>query len=414
MNLHPSFIAPQYGGHCFADIPATIQYWLTGQGAPGFASDVLGEYNGQYDLVISLFVDSLGWELLQTYTYENAFFQRLNRDGRVTKITSQFPSTTAAHVTCIHTGLPVGQSGVFEWQYYEPTLDALITPLLFSYAGTTQRDQLKKAGVDPKSLYPNQTLYQALAQQRVKSYTFGWQPFTPSTFSNVVMRGSEMRPFLPLTEGLLNLAAHAQNAHPPAYMFFYYGEIDTMCHMHGPDSVEARAQIETFAHAMERWFLPYVKSLGKRALLVMCADHGHMSVTPANTRYLNTHHDLRGILPMLRTDKKGQVLVPGGSPRDPFLYVRDECLQEAYEFLTEKLDGYAAVVKTSDLIDEGYFGSVPVSAALLGRIGNLSILPYPENCVWWYQEDKFVQKYLGHHGGLTAREMEIPLALLEL
>ncbi|MCC7161213.1 MAG: alkaline phosphatase family protein [Anaerolineae bacterium] len=414
MNLHPSFIAPQYGGHCFADIPATIQYWLTGQGAPGLAPDVLGEYSGQYDLVISLFVDSLGWELLQTYSYENAFFQRLHRDGRVTKITSQFPSTTAAHVTCIHTGLPVGQSGVFEWQYYEPTLDAVITPLLFSYAGTTQRDQLKKDGVDPKSLYPNQTLYQALARQGVTSFTFGWQPFTPSTYSSVVMHGSQMRPFLPLTEGLLGLAAHAKNAHAPTYMFFYYGEIDTMCHQHGPGSVEARAQIETFAHAMERWFLPYVKNLGKRALLVMYADHGHMSVTPANTRYLNTHSDLRGILPMLRTDKKGNLLVPAGSPRDPFVYVREECLQEAHEFLTEKLEGYADVVKTTDLIAAGYFGTVPVSAALLGRIGNLAVLPYPENCVWWYEEDRFVQKYLGHHGGLTAREMEIPLALLEL
>ena len=72
------------------------------------------------------------------------------------------------------------------------------------------------------------------------------------------------------------------------------------------------------------------------------------------------------------------------------------------------------MVKTADLIDAGYFGSVPVSETFLGRVGNLVVLPYPENCVWWYEEDRFVQKYLGHHGGLTAREMEIPLALLEL
>lgn len=414
MKLHPSFIAPRYNGHCFSDLPATIRYWLTGKGSPGFAPDVLGDYAKQYDIVFSFFIDSLGWELFQKYTDENPFFQRLNEQGRVNKITSQFPSTTAAHVTCIHTGLPVGKSGVYEWQYYEPKLDAVISPLLFSFAGTTARDTLKPAHVDPKTLYPNVTIYDALKRDGVSSYSFGSRQFTPSTYSNVVMHGAQLRPFTTLSESLIDIAAHASRAVTPTYLYFYYGDVDTMCHTHGPHSIQARAQIETFAHAMEQWFLPYVKNLGKRAVFVMYADHGHMSVTPQNTRYLNTHAPLRKIVSVLRTDEQGEVLVPAGSPRDPFLYVRDEYLDEAYTFLTDALAGYADVVKTVDLLNAGYFGDLPVCADLLGRLGNLTILPYPNNCVWWYEEDKYVQKYLGHHGGLTAAEMEIPLALLEI
>jgi predicted AlkP superfamily pyrophosphatase or phosphodiesterase len=414
MKLHPSFIQPRYGGHNFADLPATIQYWLTGENAPALAPEVLGEFTGKYDVVVSLFIDSLGWELFNRYADENPFITRLQRDGSVTKITSQFPSTTAAHVTCIHTGLVVGQSGVYEWQYYEPTLDAVIMPLLFSYAGTTHRDQLRQARVDPRTLFPNQTIYQALTERGVSSYTFGWAPFTPSTYSGVVMKGSQMRPFQPLTEGLLHLAAHARDVNTPAYLQFYYGEIDTMCHLHGPESIEVRAQIETFAHAMERWFMPYVANLGKRALLILYADHGHMSVSPQNTRYLNMQRELKPIVKMLKTDRQGNVLVPGGSPRDPFLYVREECLEDAHALLSRELEGYADVVKTEDLIQAGYFGVVPISDTMRGRLGNLTILPYPNNCVWWFEQDRFVQKYLGHHGGLTAREMEIPLAMLEL
>lgn len=414
MTLHPSYIAPQYGGHCFADIPGTVQYWLTGKGAPALAPDVLGDHTGQYDLVISFFVDSFGWELFHLYADENPFIRRLLSQGHVSKITSQFPSTTAAHVTCIHTGLPVGQSGVYEWQYYEPKLDAVICPLLFSYAGTTERDTLKSARVDPKTLYPNVSIYDSLKTQGVRSLTFGWRPFTPSTYSNVVMHGAEMRPFLPLTEGLLNLAAHVQAAKQTTYLFFYYGEIDTMCHYHGPYSLEARAQIETFCHAMERWFIPFVQNLDKRALLVLFADHGHMSVTPQNTRYLNTHSPYKRVVPMLRTDALGETLPPGGSPRDTFLYVRDDKLDAAHDLLSTALDGYADVVRTTDLLEAGYFGHLPVCADLLGRLGNLTILSHPNNCVWWYEEDKYIQKYLGHHGGLTNTEMEIPLALLEL
>ncbi len=191
MNLHPSCIPPQYNGHCFADLPATIRYWLTGKGEPKFAPDVLGEYNKQYDIVFSFFIDSLGWELFHKYLDENSFFRRLVANGRVTKITSQFPSTTAAHVTCIHTGLPVGKSGIYEWQYYEPKLDAVITPLLFSYAGTMERDTLEPSGVNPKTIYPTGTLYDSLQAEGVSAYTFGWRSFTPSTFSNVVMHGAQ-------------------------------------------------------------------------------------------------------------------------------------------------------------------------------------------------------------------------------
>ncbi len=420
MNLHPSFISPRYDGHSFADLPATIQYWLTGQGKPAFAADVLSEqghprdYAKQYDIVFSFFVDSLGWELFQMYADENPFLKRLTQNGRVSKITAQFPSTTAAHVTCIHTGLPVGQSGVYEWQYYEPKLDAVITPLLFSFAGTMERDTLRPTAIDPTMLYPKVTLYETLAAQGINSFVFGTRAFTPSTYSNVVMRGAELCPFLTGTEGILHIASQAKRAHGPTYLCFYYGDVDTMCHNHGPYSPETRAQINTFAHAMEKWFMSELKNLNMRALFVMYADHGHMAVTPQNTRYLNTDRALQKIVPMLRTDAAGDVLVPAGSPRDPFLYVRDEYLDEAFHFLTNELQGYADVVKTDDLLRAGYFGNLPVSAELLARLGNLVILPHPENCVWWYEQDKFVQKFFGHHGGLTATEMEIPLALMEL
>jgi predicted AlkP superfamily pyrophosphatase or phosphodiesterase len=414
MKLHPSAIAPQYNGRCFADLPATFRYWLTGKGAPALAPDVLGDFDGQYDLVFSFFVDSLGWELFQMYADENPFLKRLAREGRVSKITSQFPSTTAAHLTCIHTGLPVGQSGVYEWQYYEPKLDAVITPLLFSFAGTMERDRLKPTRIDPGALYPGTNLYDTLTADGVSSLGFGWRSFTPSTFSSVVMRGATLRPFLPLTEGLLDAIARAQDAHNPTYLFFYYGEIDTMCHQHGPYSIEVRAQIETFAHAMERWFLPFAHKLNKRALLVLFADHGHMSVTPQNTRYLNTDAPYKRIVPLLRTSARGAVLVPGGSPRDAFLYVREQALDEAHALLSQALEDYADVVKIGELIQAGYFGPAPVSSTLRARLGNLVVLPHPHNCVWWYEKDRFVQKYLGHHGGLTATEMEIPLALMDL
>ena len=107
------------------------------------------------------------------------------------------------------------------------------------------------------------------------------------------------------------------------------------------------------------------------------------------------------------------MLVPGGSCRDLFLYIKDEMLDEAQQLLAKGLKSKADVIKTDDLIAQGYFGP-EISSSFRGRVGNLVVLAYRYESVWWYEKDKFEQKYYGHHGGLTPQEMEIPLLGLEL
>jgi hypothetical protein len=88
-------------------------------------------------------------------------------------------------------------------------------------------------------------------------------------------------------------------------------------------------------------------------------------------------------------------------------------LEEAQSFLAQRLEGKADVVKTDYLIQNGYFGP-EVSSRLRERIGNLVILPYRYESVWWYEKGKFEQKFFGHHGGLTPQEMETVLYSYEV
>ena len=107
------------------------------------------------------------------------------------------------------------------------------------------------------------------------------------------------------------------------------------------------------------------------------------------------------------------MLVPAGSARDMFLYIKDEMLVEAQTLLSKQLEGRADVVKTEALIADGYFGP-EVSSRLRERVGNLVVLPYRYESVWWYEKDKFEQKFYGHHGGLTQQEMETILYSIEV
>lgn len=400
--MHPDFVQPTYGFGGFASLPQVITGLFEGRRP-------LAPFQQDYDTVMLGFVDGFGWRHFEKFA-DHPVLERFARHGLAARWTSQFPSTTSGHVTCIHTGLNVGQSGVFEWNYYEPLLDAMIVPLLFSFSGTAERDQLKSTGIDPKRLYPTQTLYRALQARGVRSTVFQHREYTPSTFSNIVFEGAEARGFKSPAEMFVNLASALREAQGRNYFFFYYDKIDSVSHDYGPASRQVEAEIELFLYALERFFLSAPRPKG-RALLLLTADHGQSEVDPATTIYLNRAFPQIG--KFLKTNRKGEYLVPGGSCRDMFLYVRDEMLEEAQEMLACGLEGKADVVKTEDLIAAGYFGP-EISERLRARIGNLVILPYRYESVWWYERDRFEQKYYGHHGGLTPQEMEIPLLGVEL
>ena len=114
--MNKQFIKPRYDAGGFAGIPNRIRDAFT---------------SGKYDAVVLFLIDAFGWRFLERFQ-DAAFLQRMAKYGRIEKLTSQFPSTTAAHVTTIHTGLPVGQSGIYEWYYYEPLVDQIIAPLLYA------------------------------------------------------------------------------------------------------------------------------------------------------------------------------------------------------------------------------------------------------------------------------------------
>jgi len=392
--MNEQFIKPRYDLGGFAGIPNRVK--------DAFAS-------GKYDAVVLFLVDAFGWRFFEHFQ-DATFVKRMAKHGRIEKLISQFPSTTAAHVTTIHTGLPVGQSGVYEWYYYEPLVDQIIAPLLFSYAGTKDRDTLKPTGIEPAALYPKGKFYPDLKKMGVDPYVFGLREYTPSTYSNVVMAGAELRSFKTLSEALINLGLLLEKKTGPAYIHLYFDKVDTLCHEYGPNAPQTEAEIETFLLIMEHYFDHIFN--GTKILFLMTADHGASEVDPQTTTYLNTNPRFAGFERFLKTNLKGQLLVPAGSARDMFLYIKDDLLDEAQSFLATRLEGKADVLRTESLIADGYFGT-EISSRFRERVGNLVILSYRYESVWWYEKDKFEQKYYGHHGGLTPQEMETILYTCE-
>jgi predicted AlkP superfamily pyrophosphatase or phosphodiesterase len=216
--MEPNFIKPRYDAGGFASLPKRITESLSAN---------------QYDAVVLFLVDGFGWRFFEKFQ-DAPFFRQTAGSGTVEKLTSQFPSTTAAHITTIHTGMPVGEHGIFEWYYYEPTLDRVIAPLLYSFAGTPQRDTLKPAGARPSRILPTTTIYRPLKKQGVAATIFQHREYTPSTYSDMLFSGAKATGFRTLPEALVTLAGRLSEARPPAYFFLYFDRIDAISHEYGP------------------------------------------------------------------------------------------------------------------------------------------------------------------------------------
>jgi predicted AlkP superfamily pyrophosphatase or phosphodiesterase len=184
-----------------------------------------------------------------------------------------------------------------------------------------------------------------------------------------------------------------------------------MGHSYGTDSRYFESEINLFFTALENIFFKFIDGQVKDTIILLSADHGQTDVNPKTTFYLNKK--IKDITKYFKSTKSGQAIVPAGSCRDMFLYVKEESIDELQQILIKKLTGKAEIYKTQELINQGFFGP-KISPKFLSRVGNLVILPYMGEAVWWYEKDIFEQKHIGHHGGLTPEEMEIPFLALPL
>jgi len=396
--MEGNFIKPRYDEGGFASLPGRVSSLLAGK--------------EKYDALILFLIDGFGWRFFEKFQ-DAPFLKDIASQGRVEKLTAQFPSTTAAALTTLHSGMPVGEHGVFEWIYYEPTLDTVIAPLLFSLSGTGERDTLKSMGAKAKRLLPTTTHYHALQKQGVASTVFQHREYTPGTYSNVVMDGAVVRGYRDLPEALVTLASQVKKSNPPSYFVLYYEKIDSVSHDHGPVSPQTEAEIQIFLLTMEKIFQKEMAQSGKRVLCLLTADHGQVETDPLTTLYLNRQAEFLGVEKFLRKNNKEELIVPAGSARDFFLYIQPGLMEEAQAFLSTRLAGRAEVFKVADLMQQGYFGA-QLSPKFCARAGDLVILPYAGESVWWYEKDRFEQRFRGHHGGLTPQEMEIPLLSWEM
>jgi hypothetical protein len=350
----------------FADIPAEVRHRVeTGE------------------RVVLILLDAFGLQFLERHR-DHPLIQRLD----VIPLSSQFPSTTTAHVPSVHFGVPVHEHGLYEWNILEPALGEIICPLRFNSTGAEEEGTL--AGrLEPTVLAPGPTFYESLAVPCIVA-----QPFRlAGSFTAVATRGAQVIGFRRLGEGVRALGeAFAAPGSDRRYALVYWDLIDRAGHDYGPGSPE-------FAVACRRSLDElWDASQALRAVTVLItADHGQIDVGPDRVDYLD---DVWPELPTLLSHPR-----PAGSSRDVFLHVPAEHVGTVIDGLSTRLEGHAEVRAAGELFER-------IGPRLKARLGDVAVLPVPGRQAWLRSAAANEQRFRGQHGGLHEAETSTYLARL--
>ena len=409
------FIVPFYNKFCLSNVPATVADFF-GISMPNsffqFLPSRIKGLKGRKNLkVILLVLDGFGYyQWLETMNLP--FFHKITLRGTLFPITSVFPSTTAASITALQTGLTPQEHALFEWFLYIKELDQIIMTLPFSPIKERVIDSLMQIGADPKLLLNREPIHCGFKRKKVPTFAFQKQDVAYSAYSKLAFRQSSVTAYKTAVDLISLVKKRLAATKGRGYFYVYWPDIDSISHKYGPGSEEYKAEVSIFASLWKKEFLEKIQGkTARNTIFIITADHGQIAVDAKHTIYLNKYPKL---MRALKRSRNGKLIPPSGSPRDVFLHIKDGKLQEIYIYLSRLLGEKARVVLMEDAIREGLFGHRRVSEKFLERAGNLLILPKKNHTIWYEHVKGRKFTHRGHHGGLNKREMLIPLAIAKL
>lgn len=400
------YVFPAYDEACFADVAPAALSVLSSRFQNDLPSEAVRDGARDVEHVVLLLVDGLGWDQWRTDRHEAAFLDTLTEHGRVTPLTSIFPSETAAAVTTINTGATPIEHGLLGWHAYLSEIDESVFTLPFETRdGEALEDCYEEA--DASLLFDAAPIYTDAEDAGIDTHAIQPASTAGSVYSRSVLGPATDHTYETLPELGVRLRQHIEEQSGPTYTYVYVPHVDTAAHAVGTAGDVYDATVSTIGHVLERALVSELDAeTAAKTLLLTTADHGHVNTGP-ETR-VNLDHDLGGISEHLARGPTGDPIPPQGGPRDVQFHVRDGHVEQ----LRERLETAMACVTfdRAEYLDRTLFGAASPSAAFERRAPDL-VAVHRDSAVW---NDSTGLEHVGVHGGMTRSEMLIPLATARL
>ena len=403
--------APPSQVRSFLNLPGSFEYLLTGSTSRPRLPDELLCGGGRVKNVVLILIDGWGWK--KAFDRELPLVSRISRESstQIHQLDSGFPTTTAAMLPSLYTGTPPAAHGYVEWRHYEESLGATINILPWRLESDHgQRESLARRGVDPHTILRKGTFFKELKEKGVAGHLVQPHELENSTFNSFIVPPEDATTvyFSNFRRGLDEITRALAAPGEGKLIMLYAMKYDHICHLLGPESAGAKEALKETLNTIDDWYLS-VAGQHPGTLLTMTADHGQIHVPLTQWISLPEKAPLLG--KYLRKDAAGNFIPMAGSARDRFAYLRSGSEAEALEVVSRQLEGLADVQLVRDMVARGYYGGATPSEQFVRRMGDLCILPHAGCITGW---DGAVGKDLGHHGGLSEDEVQIPWIMTAL
>jgi hypothetical protein len=408
------YLLPDYGGYCFAGVPATALSVLGADpdhddGAGPLPGDVFDgvavdpDGDDDVDVVVVALVDGYGFEQYRRDRADYPMLDLLADAGTVTPLTSIYPSETAAAITTTHTGTLPARHGVLGWDQYVDEVGSVLQTLPFATQGDEPAGDVH--GVGAEVLMDATSLYADLGVDATAVVPDG---LLGTAYSEVAQAGLGGEEYDDLDGATAAIQRAVEGADDRTYVYVYFDHVDGAAHAAGTESPAYHEQLSGVLEALESALVSGLdEETAERTLLLVTADHGEVD-TPGATGNVNLRADrFDPLWDALRTDD-GDVVPPVGGPRNLQLHVREGERAAVSELLERELD--ALVVDRETVLELELFGPGEPSDLFRERLGDLLAVPRGRSA--WHEPAPL--RYVGMHGGLHPDEMLVPFCAARL
>jgi predicted AlkP superfamily pyrophosphatase or phosphodiesterase len=324
-----------------------------------------------------ILIDGLGQDAVNRYGDEFEIFSHLKQ---VKFLSANFPSTTATSLSTLGTGVLPGVHGMLGYTVRVPRSDNRLLNAL-------KWDER----VDPVMWQKVPTLFQRAVADGVSVTHVAAKRYEGSGFTQAALRGAKYVGANGIDEMVLAVSVALKSQ--PSFVYTYLNTLDSAGHS---DGVGSDKWLTALSQVSE--FITKVKLSAPAGTRVwVTSDHGMVN----STQQLILGQD---------NDLLKNVTLIGGEPRARHIYIKEGAESETILQWQEQLAGKAEVLSRESAISSGLFGEF-VSQDSRERMGDL--IAIAQNDLILIDPDRIREEssMVGHHGGVTNTEVEIPLLL---
>lgn len=371
--------APRYGT---ADLSALLPSAAAVLGVPGY-TNLLGLPRARKVCVVM--ADGLGRSLLKARSGHAPFLRSAMANSRT--LDAAFPTTTAASLSSLGTGLPPGRHGIVGYDVVDPSVPRVVNML-----GQWPAD------LEPAAWQPYRTVL-ADAAEHVYVATASLPRFRDSALTRASLHGGD---FLPAStpQARVRAAVEALEGHERALVYCYWNELDKAGHRFGSDSPQWVGELEELDANMGT----LARRIPRGTLLLLVADHGMVDVRrEARIDY------------SLRPELLEGIALTAGEPRAVQLHFAADATAGTRAAVIHRwkqaFGAKAWIITRDEAIGRGYFGAV--DARVRARIGDVLVLASGELALYdGRRASAQAMEMIGQHGSMTRAEREVPLLVL--